>query len=533
MTEGLEPAKKIENTKGVSAAIGTFLDRIGDSVLDRVPGRSFMSIDALATGTFGSILVMLGSFQANSPFTSKIPGSWFIGVPKYPGPGNPFIELASNALVYLGLLLSVLAFVRLVLGLRMGERLEHPWLLFALWVAPLMIAGPLFSRDVYSYAAQGEMVHLGISPYKGGPALLGNSPFMATVDPLWGQAKAPYGPLFMMMDALIVAISGQSPLISVALLRLVALVSVAAIGFFVQKTAATMGMDTDLAFALSALNPVLLYTFASAGHNDAEMTALMVAGIYLFMRKRRLLGIVVVALAAAIKVPAIIALGFLGFNWSDSSKPLTRIKYLMLAVLIQAVVFVGLGWVSHLGLGWIPALKTPGSVLSFEDPIDLGGFVIGWLAQAFGAPFGPNNVVDLLRVLGDLGTLLIGSALILGSNRKNMLKLAGLALIVSVVLGPVIWPWYLGWGLSLLAITAGELTTEFLIALTISALPIDLLGAPTVLAWFGYLILLAVVYRHRDHLTRAAREAVGNARAVILSTAAAFGLAPSRSGGEL
>ena len=40
------------------------------------------------------------------------------------------------------------------------------------WSAPLVLAPPLFSRDGWSYAAQGMLTHLGLSPYEHGPAAL-------------------------------------------------------------------------------------------------------------------------------------------------------------------------------------------------------------------------------------------------------------------------------------------------------------------------------------------------------------------------
>jgi hypothetical protein len=467
--------------------------------------EALMGLDPLWSGFIGSLLVLAGSLEPNSPFTSKIPGSWFIGVPSSPHAGDPLLELGANALVWLGIFLGGIAWLRLVLGIRAGESFPHKWLMFALWVAPLMIAGPLFSRDVYSYAAQGQMVTQGINPYSGGPALLGNSPFMATVDPLWGNAKAPYGPLFLMMDGALVSLSGHSPLVSVLLLRLAALASVVVIGVLVLRIADLLGVNRDLAFALSAVNPILLYTFASAGHNDSEMTALMVVGVYLFLKDRRLAGIVMVALAASIKVPAIVALGFMGYQWTRSDGVWSRLRGLAIAVMIAVAVFIVLGVVSHLGLGWIPALSTPGSVWSFEDPIVVVGFALGWVASHVGLPFGPVGVIGVLRILGDALTLLVGGVAILGSSRGNWVRLAGVILIVTVVLGPVIWPWYLGWGIVLLALGAGDLITDTLVLLTLAALPIDLLGLPTVLAWFGYAGLALVLWRRRQGLVIEAR----------------------------
>jgi len=60
---------------------------------------------------------------------------------------------------------------------------------------PMIIAPPLFSRDVFSYAAQGEMTFGNISPYLYGPFTLGSTPYVTPVDPLWGNTPRPTGVL--------------------------------------------------------------------------------------------------------------------------------------------------------------------------------------------------------------------------------------------------------------------------------------------------------------------------------------------------
>ncbi len=49
---------------------------------------------------------------------------------------------------------------------------------FALWVSPLLVAPPLFSRDAYTYGAEGELVSRGINPYTHGLQALGRSTFL-------------------------------------------------------------------------------------------------------------------------------------------------------------------------------------------------------------------------------------------------------------------------------------------------------------------------------------------------------------------
>ena len=48
--------------------------------------------------------------------------------------------------------------------------------MLALWILPLLVVAPLFSRDVFSYAAQGEMMSHHINPYHYGPGTLGLGP---------------------------------------------------------------------------------------------------------------------------------------------------------------------------------------------------------------------------------------------------------------------------------------------------------------------------------------------------------------------
>ena len=68
------------------------------------------------------------------------------------------------------------------------------------WSLPLLLAPPLFSRDGWSYAAQGTMAHRGISPYDHGPwSLVGPrsvpGPIVEGVDPRWMATPTPYGPV--------------------------------------------------------------------------------------------------------------------------------------------------------------------------------------------------------------------------------------------------------------------------------------------------------------------------------------------------
>ena len=121
-----------------------------------------------------------------------------------------------------------------------GVPIKRMMWVFALWALPMLVIAPLFSRDVYSYAAQGEMVSHHMSPYLYGPAQLGNNSFTAPVDSLWANAPAPYGPLFLQIDGIFARITFHNELATIVLLRLLALVGVLLIASCVPRLARSL-----------------------------------------------------------------------------------------------------------------------------------------------------------------------------------------------------------------------------------------------------------------------------------------------------
>ncbi len=174
---------------------------------------------------------------------------------------------------------------------------------FALWSLPMLVIAPLFSRDAYSYAAQGEMVSHHMNPYLYGPFELGNNSYTAPVDPLWGNAPAPYGPLFLQLDGFFARITFHNELATIVLLRLLALVGVLLIASCVPRLARLYHRDGAELFTLMVLNPVTLLHLIGGAHNDALMLGLLVAGLTAAKEKRPIVGILLCALATAIKAP--------------------------------------------------------------------------------------------------------------------------------------------------------------------------------------------------------------------------------------
>jgi ABC-type Na+ efflux pump permease subunit len=183
-------------------------------------------------------------------------------------------------LVYAGVVLMIGSWFEIVRTVRRhpGIPLRSVVAIATAWVLPVLVMPPLFSRDVYTYAAQGEMVRRGINPYLHGPIALGQSRFLGFVDPLWRTAPAPYGPAWERLSEAIVSVARHDVLATLVGFRLVALIGVALMAWGVPALARSIGREQTVAFSLAVLNPVVLLVLVGGAHNDALMLGLLVAG---------------------------------------------------------------------------------------------------------------------------------------------------------------------------------------------------------------------------------------------------------------
>ncbi|MER7005040.1 polyprenol phosphomannose-dependent alpha 1,6 mannosyltransferase MptB [Dactylosporangium sp. NPDC000555] len=293
------------------------------------------------------------------------------------------------------------------------------------WAGPLVLVPPMFSQDVYSYLAQGAMVHEGLDSYKLGPSALGGH-FAADVPDIWQNTPAPYGPLFLRGAAAVVNLTGEHVVYGVWAFRLIALAGVALVVLCLPAIATRFGVPAQRALWFGALNPLVLLHLVAGMHNDALMIGLMIAGIYAAVRRYPALGAVLISAAALVKAPAALALlTVLVIN----PKAWARIG------LAAGAALAGLQLASGLSTGWIAAMGTPTSVRNgLSVSTDLG-----MLLSAFGWP-GPMQIIRTVAAVA--GLLLAGWALLRAPNPVAGL---GLALTSIIMLGPVMHPWYLLW----------------------------------------------------------------------------------------
>lgn len=385
-----------------------------------------------------------------------------------------------------------------------------------LWLLPLLVAPPLGSRDVYSYACQGVVYAAGADPYAGGVADAG-CPWLAAVSPAWHDSPAPYGPFFMLVAGA-AAIVGGSLVGTVALLRLAALLGVVLAAVCLPGVARHGGVPRQRALWLVLACPLVAVHFVSGAHNDALMVGLMVAGLRVVLeRPGRLL-------------PLLAGGALLGFAVSVKATALVVVPFAMLAAVPGAyrvrelvrdggVVLAGVGaavlavtGLAGLSLGWVRGLARSGDSEQWTSPPTAVGFTIEYLGRAFGASW---DAVPLARTVG-LGVLALLLIWIWWRARHGGWLLgAGLALAATVALAPVFHPWYAVWPLAVLAAAQARSPSRWLTApaATVSflALPDGVNLArftkfPGTLAMSAALTVLLIVALRRGCDSRSVRE---------------------------
>ena len=429
-------------------------------------------------GLAGSLLITL----AGPPLAGGPVRWWFTG-----GGGV--------AVFYAGIVALSLAW--LALG-RLTPTPRHVWSIAAIWCLPLFLGAPLFSQDVYSYLAQGTLLHLGLDPYTQTPAVLaqhGQAHVLSAVSPFWRHTTAPYGPLFLLIVSWF---SGTSLVVGVLLIRALELIGFVLLGAFVPRLARNLGADPGRAAWLVLLSPLVLLQLVAAVHNDLLMIGLVVAGLTLAIERRVLLGVALCALAATIKLPAAAAIPFILVAHADRR---TAVR----GVLVAAGVVVAVSLLSGVGFGWVSTsvFSTPGKVRLAITPAT----ALGWtVAQV--VPVGARGLESVLGVVAFGAALLFGFVLLWRTRPGNMVRYLGFALIAVAVCGPAAWPWYLTWGLVLLAACPGIQSSRMMIAATVlgalavkadGVLAVPLHTAPAFVLL--YVAVVAVASRQRPSVT--------------------------------
>src|SRR2546423_8620365 len=309
-------------------------------------------------GAMGAVLITAGGLGAGStrlhdPLLESLHVSWL----RF---GHGLV--LSSVLLWIGVTLMLSAW--LWLGRRVIDRTATEYTMVAttgFWLAPLLLSVPVFSRDTYSYLAQGALLRDGLDPYAIAPVDNPNA-LLDNVSPIWTITTAPYGPAFIMVAKLVTMLVGNNVVAGTMVLRLCMLPGLALLIWAAPRAARHIGTNGAAALWICVLNPLVIIHLMGGVHNEMLMVGLMVAGIALTFGGRQIWGVGLIAVAVAVKATAGLALPFMVWVWMRhlrDARGYRPVKAFAVATAASGMMFVAVfapvSWLARGG----PRRRTP------------------------------------------------------------------------------------------------------------------------------------------------------------------------------
>jgi Glycosyltransferase family 87 len=365
---------------------------------------------------------------------------------------RPLPESLAGPLAGLGLKLGVFALIAAfgamlgcyALAIRNAEKLSPRTVLIAILAlhAIVILAPPLFSSDVFSYAAYSRMGAVyNANPYLHGPSAIPLGGLHTLIGAQWLSTPSAYGPLFTALSYLLVPLDLAANVIAY---KLVAAASSLTLILLVWRAASLRGVSPVRAAVLVGLNPVIVLYGVGGGHNDLMMLAILAAGLYVLIQERERRGGALIVAATAVKLTAGLLLPFaLASRCKGEGDARTRLAVGAaagaLAVAVLAFAFFGTA-----------PLQLPSILEGIQSE---GGphSIVGFLFAAVGVEPVPRPL--------SVGLTLIFLAIVAWLLRKvwigemDWIVGAGWATAALLVTTGFLVPWYVAWLLPLAALT--------------------------------------------------------------------------------
>ncbi len=323
---------------------------------------------------------------------------------------------------------------------RHNSRESRVWLLAATWAVPFAVGPPLMGTTVYGYVAFGLLQRRGLSPYDHGANRLNDQPIVAAIDPGARSTPSGAGPVGTFVQHLAVSTTSGNALGAVIVLRVVAVL----VAVVIARLAADLaGSRRARAITLTALNPLVLLYLVSAARLDGLMIALVLAALVAANQRRWPAALVLVALAGSVSgqalfvLPAIVSVHLLGRRSTALWRMLGR------DLLIAAATIGIVGAVVSDGFGW---LWTVHRQFAAHTPFSASSALAKLLSPIVrGASY--DDLAAGARITVLTAMLFIVGYLVATARQRALERTAGYSLLALALLAPVLYPWYLLWGL--------------------------------------------------------------------------------------
>ncbi|RDI32588.1 alpha-1,6-mannosyltransferase [Rhodococcus sp. AG1013] len=409
-------------------------------------------------GFVGALMITFGGFGAGSvrrhdPLLEDMSLSWL----RF---GHGYV--LSTIVIWGGVLAMITAWVRLGRATIKGSvGLRALTWTVPVWTAPMLLAVPMFSRDAYSYLAQGALLRDGFDPYAVGP-VVNPGILLDNVSNVWTTTTAPYGPISLLLGQGITTITGDNVVAGTMMLRLTMLPGLALMVWALPRLARQLGGNPAIALWLAVLNPLVLIHLIGGVHNELLMVGLMVAGITLALDRKHVAAVAIIALGVAVKAMAGIALPFIVWIWmiherdkalAEGREPATPLaaffKTAGTGFAVFVAIFTAASAAAGVGIGWLTALSGSAKIINWLSlPTFLAHIVTVSSELHAGQP-----ALEITRMICAVALVAILVAVWWRFRKTERDAVMGIlvALVAIVVLSPAALPWYYSWPLSIAA----------------------------------------------------------------------------------
>ncbi|HET7037606.1 MAG TPA: hypothetical protein VFI42_18110, partial [Thermomicrobiaceae bacterium] len=310
-------------------------------------------------------------------------------------------------------------------------------------IAPLLLLAtyPAFAADVFQYLLSGRlMVAHHANPYTVPPSAIPGDPYFPPV--VWRDLLANYGPAWLWLSAVPVALAGAHRVLALLLLKGLMVAAHLTTAWLVYRTVRRIAPERATQALLAYLwNPLVIVSFAVDGHNDALLVLCLAAALALALGGYWEGAFPALTLGVLVKfVPLVLFPIFL----LAARRSRRRAALGLAGSALLAVVFYHPFWAgTHTFDGVLKQgsllTSSPASLLSHLAPV-------GLLRPLFGAAFAAGYLLLLRRVHG--------------------LPERAFAAIILYLVTLSFWTkgWYFTWPLALAALVGGDVLTVAAVA---------------------------------------------------------------------
>jgi hypothetical protein len=323
--------------------------------------------------------------------------------------------------------------------------------------AIVLLAPPLFSGDIFSYAAYARMGALhDLNPYLTGPSETPLPALHLLIPSKWAATPTVYGPLFTALSYLLVPLSIAQTVVAY---KAVAAASSLALVGLVWRAADLRGLSSVRAAALVGLNPVIVIFGVGGGHNDLLMLALLVAGVYVLLAERHFSGGALFAAATAVKLTGALIFPFAFAARIDGGNDLPRGRKLLLGTIVPSAAICAMAF-AFFGTGPLALLGTLRDIQGQGGPHSIPGFLV----TALGLP----GLVPPLNAVMSLVFLWVVAILTwrVHSGRLDWINGAAWATVALLLTTGFLVPWYVAWLIPLAALSSDSRLLAVAVLLT-------------------------------------------------------------------